>query len=122
MAVAGANITLDNIFSGLRYVVNATLYSGILSSTSGLSDLTLTTLSSVLTNGLNTGVAGVTSFAMASSAAVFAILVTMVALYAFDVMARSNSFATPTSRLSAEPDEGNFLPDLQSVLFYFWYV
>ena len=93
-----ANITLADIFSGIQFLTNATIVSGILSS-SGITGLT-----SLLTTQLNTGVAGATSFAMASSAAIFAILVTVVALYAFDVMARSNSFAT--SRVSGETDEG----------------
>ena len=117
-----SNITLDDIFKGIQYVTNATLYSGILSSTgiltsSGLTGLTgLTTL---LTNNLNTGVAGVTSFAMASSAAVFAVLVTVVALYGFDVMARSNTFAT--SRVSAEPEEGKYFFERDKGLYQgFW--
>ncbi len=63
----------------------------------------LTALTSLLTNTLNTGVAGASSFVMASTAAVFTILVTVVALYGFDVMSRSNSFAT--SRVSAETNE-----------------
>ncbi len=87
-----ANITLADIFSGIQFLANSTIINN-----SGLTSL--------LTNSLNTGVAGANSFVMASSAAIFAILVTMVALYGFDVMARSNIFATSRVSVPAEPNE-----------------
>jgi hypothetical protein len=89
----------------LPFFANSTFLSGLFNTTVGLTDASsLTTFTSSLTDNLNTGVAGVTAFTMAFSAAAFTIVVTIVALYAFDVLSRSNSFAT--SRLSGELDEG----------------
>ena len=72
--------------------------------TTGTTGTAATTTSLVTTEQMT----GLYSFSLASAAAVFAVLVTMVALYGLDVMSRANKLPTSTSRVSSASDEGQY--------------